>query len=1484
MISVSSAFAREPQMSPQRAHTAVAAQVRTATADAGGRQGIDQSLTLPSRPAKGALPVIRAGKRSLAKKLPAPAGLPRMIGTVIAGDNWTESYTPYGLYDLPVIAGSQFTKLQDVGGRSAGHLYDGVYYNCKMYVMAAKFGADWSGYDIVTGERVFYRETYDCHYMSVSTSVDPTTDIVYGLNYTTNGQALQIVTIDYVEDDGYGYNRVDIHPVAQLEGRWAAIAFDGTGQLWGISFTGHQEGSSFTVTDSYLHKIDKATGATTQVGATGLSPQYASDMDFDVKTNRLYWTIEDLDDNGYLAEVNTATGAARKILDFPHNEEVVGLVVIPVPDPGTPDRVTDVSATFEGGSLTGTVNFRTPANNTDGNPGTGQLSYTVLGNGAVVGQGTCGYGQMVNAPVTVDNGGLYTFSVTVASGEKSSKAVKTELFVGFGTPKATEATASWADGLMTVSWTRPTETVDGGFLSPTDPFEYVVTDYDTGAVQVRVTDATSCSFAVPEPAQRTPYRYKVTGTSNGKSFTSATNVAYAGSESAPYLNDFNNDAALDGYTVIDANDDGKVWTCDGSTVKIVYNTYKAMDDWLITVPLKLEGGRQYPFSIDARCMNVQYSEKLEVKAGMAPTVEAMTIEVIPETLIDMNSMQTFSGIINTTATGLYYIGVHGMSPKDRHTLIIDNLKVDAPLPVAVPSQVQDLELVTDPTGALKASVNFTTPDKDSAGNSITSIARIDIQLGDRLVKSIPSPAVATRMSEEVTVEAMGEYTVTVTSYNDEGEGSPASVTGYIGLDVPAAPAAMTAVETAPGRVALSWEAVTADIHGTPLPASSIVYDVYQYNGGVDDICIASDVTGTSISEFDMNMVQGQQTFVQFAVYARTQQGYGEGRLSPMIPVGYASQGFVESFAGGRNSNPMMVSGISGAVNWMIMIDANGITCQDGDNGLISMIGEFTTDTGALYTGKVSLSHLTDPALRFYACNIYNPENEYPEDNNTIVVKIAEAGTSNWQTVLSTTFHALGGDVDGWFPVDIDLKDYASKEIMICVETTTASYRYSPFDNFRTYSRVPHNMHLTGITAPRRVVAGSDYTVAVSLANEGYEAAEGYSVELYLDGTLLDTKTGAAIPAEETAVIEFPLTMHTLAVDPMDFHAVVVHAPDMILDNNTSDVVTVTPAMTDVPCVTDLSGEWQDDGLRLDWSEPAYANGIPATVTDGFEDYAPWSAVPGNWLCVDNDREPVSGFLGFDIPGMTIGVSKASFIVFDGDAVPEEDRPQFAAHGGHQFMGAIQRYDDGQLDDWLISPRLSGNEQVISFYAKSFSRIFKDSFEVLYSTGGTEVSDFTPVSEVITMPQSWDFYSFDLPRGARYFAIRACGKNTFLMMVDDVTYQSGVERIPVTLTGYNIWRDGKKINAAPVTECGYVDALPAGEFHKYVVTAVYDRGESRASNMVNSDPAGIFAPTVEAEIEAVFSSSGIRYAPDAPLAPGVYMIRYTDGRIAKTVVR
>ncbi|MCM1440670.1 MAG: hypothetical protein NC131_15945, partial [Roseburia sp.] len=1122
--------------------------------------------------------------------------------------------------------------------------------------------------------------------------------------------------------------------------------------------------------------------------------------------------------------------------------------------------------------------------NTDGAAGTDPLTYTVLADGETAGTGSCQYGQTVEAPITVANGGNITFTLTVANGDKMSKAIKTTAFVGFGTPKATEATAIWRDDFMTISWSRPTETVDGGYLSPSDPFEYVIRDYDTDQLVGKVTDGTSYSYPLPEPAVRTPYRYKVTGTSNGKSFTSITNIAYAGSESAPYYNDFNSSTSGDGYTVIDANDDGKTWTFDGQAVSCTYNTYMSMDDWFITVPIKLEAGRQYPFSIDARCLNVRYSEKFEVKVGTAPTAEAMTVEVIPETTVDQNSYVTYSGLITAPETGLYYIGVHGISPKDRHTLYVDNLKLESPLPESVPAAVKNLTVTTDPMGEPSATVSFTTPTVDNQDRPITEINRIEVMVGEETVKVFTNPAVGTELSHTFSVEEKGEYTVTVSCYNDNNECSPNSVTAFIGHDVPATPAFLTLKETAPGVISLEWGAVTADIHGNSLEAVPLTYEIYGVNGGEILDAIAQNITGTSIENLDLHVPVGTQSFEQYAVFAHTAIGYSEGRPSVMIPVGYPSVGFAESFASGSLSNPMMITVLQGAPNWMLMIDANGIPCQDNDNGLIRMIGEYSYDSGALFTGKISIDHLTNPTLRFWIYNNYNEENEFPFNENSLIVKVADATTLEYTPVLTTTFGAIGGTVDGWHKVEVDLTPFKEKVICISLETTTESYRYSPFDNFCIYSKVEHNIGITGISAPKRVNTGEDYSVSVTVANEGFAQAEGYTVELYCNGTLADSKQGPAIAAYESATVEFPITMHTLAEDALEYHAVVVHQPDMVDTNNVSESITVNPIKSLLPAVTDLHGVKTNSGVNLQWSVPDYLGGTPATVHEDFEEFTPWIAPADGWTAYDMDRSPVSGFLDFDIPGITPGITNSSFICFDTDIVSAEDAPYFAAHSGKRYMAALNRFDNGMLNDWLVSPLLSGNEQVVSFWAKSYSRIFVDTFEFYYSTGGNAVSDFRQLGTRTVLPNVWTAYNFDLPEGTRYFAVRAVSSNSFLLMLDDVTYQSGTLMNQLTLKGYNVWRNGIKLNTELIDSPEYSDTEATDGNNSYVVTAVYDLGESRASNVCVPQFSGIDAPAVEVQIKAIYNTAGMLLEPGTDLAPGVYMIEYTDGSVRKAIVR
>ena len=145
-------------------------------------------------------------------------------------------------------------------------------------------------------------------------------------------------------------------------------------------------------------------------------------------------------------------------------------------------------------------------------------------------------------------------------------------------------------------------------------------------------------------------------------------------------------------------------------------------------------------------------------------------------------------------------------------------------------------------------------------------------------------------------------------------------------------------------------------------------------------------------------------------------------------------------------------------------------------------------------------------------------------------------------------------------------------------------------------------------------------------------------------------------------------------------------------------------------------------------------------------------------------------------------------------------------------------------DWLISPELSGKEQTISFYAKVFSGIGFDEVDVYYSTTGRMIADFTNKIETVTnIPGSFTEYRYDLPEGAKYFAIRCCTPyNGGILLIDDITYEGK----PLTLTGYNIYRDGKLVGNVDANTTSFTDDAVGA---KYNVTAVYEEGESGYSN-------------------------------------------------------
>jgi hypothetical protein len=140
----------------------------------------------------------------------------------------------------------------------------------------------------------------------------------------------------------------------------------------------------------------------------------------------------------------------------------------------------------------------------------------------------------------------------------------------------------------------------------------------------------------------------------------------------------------------------------------------------------------------------------------------------------------------------------------------------------------------------------------------------------------------------------------------------------------------------------------------------------------------------------------------------------------------------------------------------------------------------------------------------------------------------------------------------------------------------------------------------------------------------------------------------------------------------------------------------------------------------------------------------------------------------------------------------------------------------------------------------------EKLELRYSMSGKDTDDFKLVKRETVGSSTWTKYTFEIPVGARYFAIRCISSNQFALMIDDVTYDPAQDM--VEFTGYNVYRDGEKI-ASEIGDASYsdTDIHSSSSRHTYFVSAQYEEGESAYSNVVTIDVSGISADNLDAEI-------------------------------------
>ncbi|MCM1441065.1 MAG: choice-of-anchor J domain-containing protein, partial [Roseburia sp.] len=886
---------------------------------------------------------------------------------------------------------------------------------------------------------------------------------------------------------------------------------------------------------------------------------------------------------------------------------------------------------------------------------------------------------------------------------------------------------------------------------------------------------------------------------------------------------------------------------------------KAMDDYLVLPPMALQAGKAYAVSMDAWSNSASYTERLEVVYGTAATADALTNVLIQPTDLtglkdDPNHLEAFLSI---PADGIYYLALHGVSDADKFYLYVDNLSIGAPTSGDAPGVCTNIVVTPDANGDLKANVAFKAPAINIAGTALSAITKIEVSRGGSVVKTFENPSVGAALSFDDVVPQAGNTTYSFVATNNDGTGmAVSSEPVFVGFNVPAAPETVTLVETStPGEVTVSWSAVTTDVAGKTYPAGTeITYAVCEYTTyGWSPIY--NDLTGTSHTF--QAVEAGQQDFAQYAVFAFYEGNNGSGTVSDMVPVGTPYDGLEESFADGQ-IHYIWGTGFSYAeASWSIYDDSKftDLASADGDNGYAVMNGQYLNACSSLFSGKISLVGSTNPGVSFSTFNIAG------DDINEINVYVKEASATEWTLVENVVINSLGEN-QGWLTAVVSLAQYADKVIQVRFEGLIKKYQNVMLDQIKVGSMVPNDLVAKSISAPATVAAGSDYTVDVEVRNNGTAEATAFTVELYADQQLAETKSVEGLASGASTTVSFDATMGAVAETPTVYYAVVVYAADENTANNTTDQIEVAPKHSTLPKVEDLAGAQVAEGIKLTWSEPNL-DGAPETVTEGFEDYEGGSADLDGWTFVDVDGAAVGGFQNMDVPGIEVGTSTASFFVFDS----AWGNQTFAAHSGEKYLAALFRYDDGQTDDWMISPELTGAAQTVSFYARSYSAQYPEKI-VVYAGTSTEPATLKQSEALLTVasvPGEWTLYEVQVPAGATHFAINSCASGSFMLMVDDVTYERASQTASLSIVGYDVYRDGLKLNAEPTGETEYLDTTASDGAHTYVVVTVYNKGISAPSNSVEVTYSGLENITAGISIKAVDGNIIVAGAEGQPIA-------------------